>query len=53
MTDEQLDTLIAGLQEYADDGVIDPWVLDDGSVIQPLDALKELKTYRTKYGRTN
>ena len=48
ITDEKLDVLIAGLQQYKDKGVIDPWVLDDGTQIEPLDVLVELKEAREK-----
>lgn len=46
MTNELLDLLIQSLQEYADSGVYDPWFLSDGSTVQPLDVLKELRVYR-------
>lgn len=51
ISEEHLDILIAGLQEYADKGVYDPWVLEvEGKkvIIQPLDVLKELKVAREK-----
>ena len=51
ISEEHLDILIAGLQEYADNGVFDPWVLDIKGkqvIIQPLDVLKELKEAREK-----
>ncbi len=41
-----LDALIAGLTEYKNEGVIDPWVLADGTHIEPLDVLHELDSSR-------
>lgn len=46
ITDEMLATLIKGLEEYKADGVIDPWVLDSGEMIEPLDVLLELQEFR-------
>lgn len=46
VTDEMLNTLIKGLEEYKEKGVIDPWLLEDGSIIEPLDVLKELRELR-------
>jgi len=46
ISNKHLDILIKGLQAYKDDGVIDPWVLGDGTKIEPLDALIELKELR-------
>lgn len=46
ISDENLNTLIAGLQDYKDKGVVDPWVLEDGQVIEPLEALIELRDLR-------
>lgn len=46
VTNEDLLTLIEGLEEYKSKGVIDPWVLSDGSIIEPLDVLKELYNLR-------
>lgn len=48
---EDLEVLIEGLQEYKNKGVVDPWLLDDGTVIEPLDVLKELHDLRVKYER--
>lgn len=42
-----LDALIEGLKEYKRRGVVDPWVLSDGTTIEPLDALEELRELRT------
>ncbi len=47
--DEDLVTLIEGLEEYKAKGVIDPWSLNDGTIIEPLDVLKELYDLRKKY----
>ena len=44
--DKDLNDLIEGLTEYRDNGVVDPWVLSDGTIIQPLDVLIELKKLR-------
>lgn len=46
ISDDQLDTLIEGLQVYAKKNVYDPWYLIDGSIVQPLDALLELRSLR-------
>lgn len=48
ITNENLDILIEGLQKYADKGVVDPWYLSNGDIIQPLEALKELKELRSR-----
>lgn len=39
VSDENLQILIDGLQEYKDKGTIDPWILSDGTIIEPLDVL--------------
>lgn len=49
VSNENLDILIEGLQQYKDEGTIDPWVLDNGTIIEPLDILKELRAYRIIY----
>ena len=46
ITDAQLDTLIDGLEAYAKSGVSDPWLLSDGTVIEPLHVLYELRAWR-------
>jgi hypothetical protein len=46
VNNENLDILIEGLSEYKKKGVIDPWVLDDGTTIEPLDVLIELRELR-------
>lgn len=46
VSDENLQTLIDGLDEYRSKGVIDPWVLEDGTLIEPLDVLRELQDLR-------
>ena len=43
ITDKDLETLVDGLQEYENRGVFDPWVLEDGTIIEPLDVLIELQ----------
>lgn len=43
---ENLKILIAGLEKYKDEGVVDPWVLDTGEIIEPLEVLKELLASR-------
>lgn len=50
ITDAQLDDLIVGLQEYKDKGVVDPWVFEDGTTVEPLEVLRELQSFRKKYG---
>lgn len=50
ITDAQLDDLIVGLQEYKDKGVVDPWVFEDGTTVEPLEVLRELQEFRKKYG---
>ena len=47
ISDKDLDALIEGLTEYRDKGVRDPWVLSDGTIIEPLDVIKELKELRS------
>ena len=47
ITDEMLATLIEGLKEYKAKGVVDPWLLDSGETIEPLDALLELQELRS------
>ena len=46
---EDLDILIESLNEYKKSGVVDPWVLSDDTIIQPLDVLIELRELRNKY----
>lgn len=46
ISDENLEKLIKGLQDYKDEGVVDPWILRDGTIIEPLDVLKELRELR-------
>ena len=46
VSNEILIGLIESLQEYKDKGVVDPWVLSDGSIIEPLDVLIELRELR-------
>jgi hypothetical protein len=46
ISDESLKILIEGLETYKANGTIDPWVLSDGTLIEPLDALKELQEWR-------
>lgn len=46
VTDEKLKILIDGLTYYREQGVVDPWVLNDGRVIEPLDILNELWDWR-------
>jgi len=50
LTDENLQILIDGLTLYKANGVVDPWVLKDGTIIEPLDVLLELKQLRKKAG---
>lgn len=46
VSNEQLGVLIEGLHSYRDAGVIDPWVLEDGTIIEPLAVLEELQELR-------
>lgn len=46
VSDRNLTLLILGLRAYKEAGVIDPWVLSDGTVIEPLDILVELRSFR-------
>jgi len=46
ISSSDLNVLIRSLQEYKAQGVSDPWVLSDGTKIEPLDALLELKELR-------
>lgn len=45
-SDATLETLIAGLEEYKNAGVVDPWILSDGTKVEPLEILKELLWWR-------
>lgn len=44
--DKALDDLIYGLKGYKANGIVDPWVLSDGTIIEPLDVLIELRELR-------
>lgn len=46
VSDKVLDILINGLASYKAAGIVDPWVLDNGKIVEPLDVLKELKELR-------
>jgi len=46
ISQENLDVLIAGLEECKAKGISDPWLLSDGTTIEPLDVLKELDELR-------
>ncbi len=46
VTDEELNNLIVSLKICKDNGVVDPWLMSDGSIIEPLDILLELKELR-------
>lgn len=46
ITDQELSILINGLTDHKRKGVIDPWVLADGAIIEPLDVLLELQELR-------
>ena len=48
ISDEDLDTLIQGLEDYRERGVVDPWLLSNGKVLDPLAVLHELRELRTK-----
>jgi hypothetical protein len=48
--DADLDALIEGLFYYKEKGVDDPWILEDGTVIEPLDILVELRDLRKRGG---
>ena len=48
VTDYNLDDLIYGLKGYKANGVVDPWLLSDGTIIEPLDVLIELRELRKK-----
>jgi len=48
ISDGDLQLLIDGLTEYKKDGVIDPWLLGDGRIIEPLDVLLELQELRSQ-----
>ncbi len=49
---ENLDALIASLEEYKKSGVRDPWLMSDGTEIEPLDALRELRELRAEEKET-
>ena len=44
--DKDLNNLIRGLKGYKEKGVIDPWLMSDGTTIEPLDVLRELRVIR-------
>ena len=46
ISDKHLNILIEGLTQYKKEGIWDPWVLEDGTTIEPLDVLVELKEFR-------
>lgn len=46
VSDQNLQILIDGLSSYKKQGVVDPWVLEDGTIIEPLDVLLELQELR-------
>ena len=46
VSDLHLTTLIEGLTQYRLQGIRDPWVLSDGTEIDPLHVLVELRAYR-------
>lgn len=48
VSDADLEILICGLSDYKKQGVIDPWLLDDGTTIEPLDVLVELQELRKR-----
>lgn len=48
---KHLNLLIQCLQDYKKRGVTDPWVLDDGTEIEPLSVLTELKALRNAYAK--
>lgn len=52
ISDEHLAILIEGLRDYKARGVVDPWVLEDGSIIEPLEALEELRELRKQSAST-
>jgi hypothetical protein len=47
---ETLELLIQELRRYKDDGVSDPWLLSDGTLVEPLDALQDLFDARETLG---
>lgn len=49
ISNKNLEILIAGLSQYRKDGVNDPWIISDGTMIQPLDVLIELRELRKKH----
>lgn len=46
LTNENLSHLIKGLKEYKSKGLADPWILSDGTIIEPLDVCIELQKLR-------
>jgi len=46
VSDEDLGTLINGLSYFKQQGIVDPWVLDDGTTIEPLEVILELQRLR-------
>lgn len=46
ITDATLSDMIDSLQAYKDKGVVDPWYLSDGRIVEPLDILRELQEFR-------
>lgn len=48
VSNENLQSLIEGLEYYRAQGIVDPWLLADGTTIEPLDCLEELQELRNK-----
>ena len=48
VSNKKLHILLEGLQQHKDAGIKDPWVLSDGTKIEPLDVLKDLYDERQK-----
>jgi len=48
ISNDNLDLLIDGLLSYKQKGVNDPWVFSDGTKVEPLDVLIELRVLREK-----
>ena len=48
ISDKVLADLIYALKGYKANGINDPWLLSDGSIVEPLDTLVELQQLRKR-----
>lgn len=46
ISDKILSDLIYALKGYKANGIYDPWLMSDGTIVEPLDVLIELQEFR-------